>query len=98
MLAGITSLEEDSLEFGSGIGTPKKGSLSKFDEGVSVESTGFGAATTGTKESTQGGGLKYSSNIGRNKISQSFFVGGIYSVGEGGFGTSLEQNVLGVKS
>ncbi|GJR58343.1 hypothetical protein Tco_1500505 [Tanacetum coccineum] len=44
-----------------------------------------------------GEGLKYSSNIGQNNESQSFFVGGTLGFGEGGCGTSPELIVLGVK-
>ncbi|GJZ83821.1 hypothetical protein Tco_0648994 [Tanacetum coccineum] len=57
-LVGITSLEEDSSEFGYGIGTPKKASLSRFEEGGLVESAGSRAITTGTREATLGGGEK----------------------------------------
>nr|GEU54779.1 copia protein [Tanacetum cinerariifolium] len=56
---------------------------------------GFGEMTTKIEEATLDGGLKYSSNIGLNKVSQSFFIGRTYGVGEGGFGTSPELSVLG---
>ncbi|GJW38015.1 hypothetical protein Tco_0060935 [Tanacetum coccineum] len=44
----------------------------EVDTGELIGSTGLGAAVTGTRETTVGGGLKNSSNIGWNKISQSF--------------------------
>ncbi|GJU96340.1 hypothetical protein Tco_1321096 [Tanacetum coccineum] len=48
----------------------------EVDIGEPVRSAGLGAAATGTGETTLEGGLKNSSNIGWNKISQSFVVGG----------------------
>ncbi|GJR21887.1 hypothetical protein Tco_0970414 [Tanacetum coccineum] len=67
----------------------------RVEEDVPVESAGSGATTARTGEATLGGGFNYSSKIGLNKVSQSFFVGGTYGVGKGGFGTSLELIVPG---
>ncbi|GJY61242.1 hypothetical protein Tco_0461899 [Tanacetum coccineum] len=49
----------------------------EVDTGEPVGSTGLRAAATGIRETTLRGGLKNSSNIGWNKISQSFLVGDI---------------------
>ncbi|GKD69531.1 hypothetical protein Tco_1323621 [Tanacetum coccineum] len=69
----------------------------EVDEGELVGSASHGAAATETEESLSGG-LKYSSNIGWNNISQSFLVGGTYNVVERGVCTSPELIVLGVIS
>ncbi|GKE72387.1 hypothetical protein Tco_1534428 [Tanacetum coccineum] len=47
------------------------------DTGESAISTTLNAATTGIGETTMVGGLKYSSNMGWNKRSQSFLFGGL---------------------
>ncbi|GJT51115.1 hypothetical protein Tco_0977272 [Tanacetum coccineum] len=41
----------------------------EVDKGELVGSAGLGAVAAGTRETTLGGGLKYSSNIDWNKIS-----------------------------
>ncbi|GJX03618.1 hypothetical protein Tco_0189534 [Tanacetum coccineum] len=48
----------------------------EVDIGELVRSAGLRATAAETKETTLGEGLKNSSNIGQNKISKSFFVGG----------------------
>ncbi|GKF15800.1 hypothetical protein Tco_0057262 [Tanacetum coccineum] len=58
-----------------------------------VGTSGLWEAIAGTRETTLGGGCKSSSNIGWNRISQSFFVVGTYGVEEGGYGTSPELSV-----
>ncbi|GJW14619.1 retrovirus-related pol polyprotein from transposon TNT 1-94 [Tanacetum coccineum] len=47
----------------------------EVDEGETVRSAGLGVATTQTRETTLGGGLKNSSNVDWNNKSQSFLVG-----------------------
>ncbi|GJW29946.1 hypothetical protein Tco_0046821 [Tanacetum coccineum] len=84
---GITIREEDSLELGSEIGRPNYKSLSIRCNLIILVDEGVSVETTG-----------YSTNIGQNNVSQSFFVGGTLGVGEGGHGTSPELIVPGVKS
>nr|GEW13264.1 hypothetical protein [Tanacetum cinerariifolium] len=47
------------------------------DEGELAKSTAHVATATGTREIALYGGLKYSSNMGWNKQSQSFLFGGL---------------------
>nr|GEY35194.1 hypothetical protein [Tanacetum cinerariifolium] len=68
-----------------------------IDEGEPAGSIALGAATASrTGEIARGGGLKYSSNNGKNTVSQSFFVGERLGVGEGCCGTSPELIYAGV--
>ncbi|GKD95298.1 hypothetical protein Tco_1375135, partial [Tanacetum coccineum] len=76
----------------------------EVDRGEPVRSAGLRAASAGTGETTLGGGLKNSSNMSWNKISQSFFVSGTYGIEEGRFGSFvvdteslLCRNVVGIK-
>nr|GEY04836.1 uncharacterized mitochondrial protein AtMg00810-like [Tanacetum cinerariifolium] len=58
-------------------GTTNMGLWYSKDTGESAKSTALGAAATGTRETAIVGGLKYSSNSGWNKRSQSSLGGGI---------------------
>ncbi|GJT08111.1 hypothetical protein Tco_0842573 [Tanacetum coccineum] len=49
------------------------------------------------EDSSELEGLKYSSNIGQNNKSQSFFVGGTLGVGEGGCGRSRDLTIQGME-
>ncbi|GKE45291.1 hypothetical protein Tco_1472575 [Tanacetum coccineum] len=70
----------------------------EVDKGVPIGLACLGAAAIGAGETTLYRGLKYLSNIGWNKISQSFFVGRTKSVREDGFYTNTELIVLVVIS
>nr|GEZ05038.1 hypothetical protein [Tanacetum cinerariifolium] len=66
------------------------------DEGEAAISTAFNTIATGIEKTALDGGLKYSSNMGWNKRSQSVLFSGLKGCCGTGFGTSYELDVAGV--